>query len=43
MGADGQVIKPVPEQSFIQKYWMYIIPALIILRKYYQTTPIQYQ
>ncbi|CAE6396161.1 unnamed protein product [Rhizoctonia solani] len=31
MGADGQVIKPVPEQSFIQKYWMYIIPALIIL------------
>ncbi|KAF8743471.1 hypothetical protein RHS02_02608, partial [Rhizoctonia solani] len=31
MGADGQPIKPVPEQSFIQKYWMYIVPALIIL------------
>ncbi|QRW16456.1 transmembrane protein [Rhizoctonia solani] len=31
MGADGQPIKPVSEQSFIQKYWMYIVPALIIL------------
>ncbi|CAE6522377.1 unnamed protein product [Rhizoctonia solani] len=31
MSPDGQPVKPVPEQSFIQKYWMYIVPALIIL------------
>ncbi|KAJ1309127.1 hypothetical protein OPQ81_004803 [Rhizoctonia solani] len=31
MSADGQPIKPVPEKSFIQKYWMYIVPGLIIL------------
>lgn len=33
LGLDGQPIKPVPEQSFIQKYWIYIVPALIIMRK----------
>ncbi|KAG9093191.1 hypothetical protein FS749_014876 [Ceratobasidium sp. UAMH 11750] len=31
LAPDGQPIKPVAEKSFIQKYWMYIVPALIIL------------
>ncbi|KAG8704232.1 hypothetical protein FRC09_003669 [Ceratobasidium sp. 395] len=31
LAQDGQPIKPVAEKSFIQKYWMYIVPALIIL------------
>ncbi|EUC66335.1 transmembrane protein, putative [Rhizoctonia solani AG-3 Rhs1AP] len=31
MSSDGKPITPVPEQSFIQKYWMYIVPGLIIL------------
>lgn len=31
MGSDGQPVKAEPEKSFIQKYWMYIVPALIIL------------
>ncbi|CAE7120815.1 unnamed protein product [Rhizoctonia solani] len=31
IGSDGQPTKPVPEKSFIQKYWMYIVPGLIIL------------
>ncbi|KAG9121515.1 hypothetical protein FRC07_002486 [Ceratobasidium sp. 392] len=31
LAPDGQPIKPVVEKSFIQKYWMYIVPALIIL------------
>ncbi|KAF8605470.1 hypothetical protein BDV93DRAFT_521776 [Ceratobasidium sp. AG-I] len=31
LGADGQTIKPVVEKSFIQKYWMYIVPVLILL------------
>lgn len=31
MSADGQPVKAEPEKSFIQKYWMYIVPALIIL------------
>ncbi|KAG8746793.1 hypothetical protein FRC10_003776 [Ceratobasidium sp. 414] len=31
LAQDGQPIAPVAEKSFIQKYWMYIVPALIIL------------
>ncbi|KAG9100317.1 hypothetical protein FRC06_004259 [Ceratobasidium sp. 370] len=31
LAPDGQPIMPVAEKSFIQKYWMYIVPALIIL------------
>ncbi|QRV73151.1 transmembrane protein [Ceratobasidium sp. AG-Ba] len=31
MTPEGQPIQPVAEKSFIQKYWMYIVPALIIL------------
>lgn len=28
----GEVVKPVPEKSFIQKYWMYIAALVLILR-----------
>jgi len=28
---DGEPVKPVPEKSFIQKYWMYIVPLVIML------------
>ncbi|THH10084.1 hypothetical protein EW145_g1582 [Phellinidium pouzarii] len=27
----GEVIAPVPEKSFVQKYWMYIVAALVML------------
>ena len=29
---EGEVVQPVPEKSFIQKYWMYIAALLLILR-----------
>jgi len=28
---EGEPVKPVPEKSFIQKYWIYIVPMLIAL------------
>ncbi|KAH9482376.1 hypothetical protein JR316_0004476 [Psilocybe cubensis] len=28
---EGQVVKPVPEKSFIQKYWMYIVAVVLVL------------
>ncbi|GAA5892624.1 hypothetical protein JCM6882_005662 [Rhodosporidiobolus microsporus] len=28
---EGKVIPPPAEKSFVQKYWMYIVPALLIL------------
>lgn len=31
VGADGKVIAPPPEKSFIQKYWIYIVPVLVIM------------
>lgn len=31
VGADGKVVPPAAEKSFIQKYWLYIVPALIII------------
>lgn len=29
---EGEVVKPVPEKSFIQKYWIYIAALFLILR-----------
>ncbi|PFH52837.1 hypothetical protein AMATHDRAFT_1879 [Amanita thiersii Skay4041] len=31
LSPDGEPVKPVPEKSFIQKYWMYILAILIAL------------
>ncbi|KAF8745971.1 hypothetical protein AX14_004265 [Amanita brunnescens Koide BX004] len=28
---DGEPVKPVPEKTFLQKYWMYLVPLLIVL------------
>ncbi|PPQ83274.1 hypothetical protein CVT25_004013 [Psilocybe cyanescens] len=28
---EGEVVKPVPEKSFIQKYWMYMVAVVLIL------------
>lgn len=28
---DGTVVQPVPEKSFLQKYWFYLIPIAILL------------
>ncbi|GAA5862824.1 hypothetical protein JCM8547_006560 [Rhodosporidiobolus lusitaniae] len=28
---DGKILPPPKEKSFIQKYWMYIVPALLII------------
>ena len=39
LSPEGQPIKPVVEKSFIQKYWMYIVPVLILLRKLSCTPP----
>jgi hypothetical protein len=30
---EGEPVKPVPEQSFFQKYWMYGLIAMAALRK----------
>ena len=32
---DGEPVKPVPEKTFLQKYWMYLVPLLIVLRQYH--------
>jgi hypothetical protein len=29
----GQAVKPEPEQTFLQKYWMYIAGALLVMSK----------
>jgi hypothetical protein len=43
---EGEVIKPVPEKTFLQKYWMYIACVLVALRKYFSSlcvfTPFNY-
>lgn len=28
---EGQVVKPEPEKTFLQKYWVYILALVIIL------------
>ncbi|KIL68092.1 hypothetical protein M378DRAFT_929836 [Amanita muscaria Koide BX008] len=28
---EGEPVKPIPEKSFIQKYWIYIVPMVIAL------------
>ena len=32
LSAQGEPVKPPPEKSFIQKYWLYIASALVFLR-----------
>jgi ER membrane protein complex subunit 10 len=29
----GEVVKPEPEKTFLQKYWIYIAGVLLALRK----------
>ena len=31
LSEEGEVVKPIPEKSFLQKYWMYITMALLAL------------
>lgn len=31
--AEGKVAEPVPEKSFLQKYWIYLVVAVIALGK----------
>ncbi|KAH6915326.1 hypothetical protein BKA70DRAFT_1557617 [Coprinopsis sp. MPI-PUGE-AT-0042] len=31
LSEEGEVVQPIPEKSFIQKYWMYITMALLAL------------
>lgn len=33
---EGEVVKPVPEKTFIQKYWMYIGALVLIIREFYK-------
>ncbi|KZP00018.1 hypothetical protein CALVIDRAFT_319679 [Calocera viscosa TUFC12733] len=28
---EGEIVKPEPEKSFIQKYWMYLLPVMLLL------------
>ncbi|KAF9057687.1 hypothetical protein BJ165DRAFT_1422473 [Panaeolus papilionaceus] len=30
ISAEGEVVKPPPEKSFIQKYWMYMVAVLLV-------------
>ena len=31
--AEGEPVKPEPEKTFLQKYWLYIVAAMFALRK----------
>ncbi|PPQ99030.1 hypothetical protein CVT24_003590 [Panaeolus cyanescens] len=37
ISAEGEVVKPPPEKSFIQKYWMYMVAFLLVVREYCRT------
>jgi len=32
---EGEVVQPVPERSFLQKYWMYLAAVLVALRMWH--------
>lgn len=34
LSVEGKPITPAPEKSFIQKYWIYIVPVLVIFCSY---------
>lgn len=31
IGADGKIVAPKVEKTFIQKYWIYSIPIILVL------------
>jgi hypothetical protein len=34
LSPQGDVVQPVPEKSFIQKYWIYIVGVLLAICEY---------